>query len=403
MTAAPGKQKHERHNDRFRSISAVLTLVLICTTWIGGFLRMQDNELVLLSRIHPSLDRIQKVDEGVFSACRKGSDCAGEEDRLFIAVAGFPSYGAPLKLAVVANGLKKIEHISILRNSDTGTFIRRIMEAGIPGIFLGKDITALPDVDAVSSATISSTAIMRCVEKGSAVIAQKRFGIPQKTPSAPLMTQAEGLKLLLLAAFFAAAPLVGSRWYRWKKVTAILVLAVLSVAVLGFGYGMQFSLATIAGFLSLSWLQGIASFAPLLCLAAAVTVFVTTKKNYYCTMICPYGCMQECLSRITSCSPPVVHPAMKWCSRYVALLALCAALYFRNPSLATYEPFGQTFSFIGSTLLFALAFLVILASLFVKRPWCRLLCPMTPFFDYLQFIKRQWVLKEDKGDHENMH
>ncbi len=105
-------------------------------------------------------------------------------------------------------------------------------------------------------------------------------------------------------------------------------------------------------------------------------------------MICPFGGLQEGLGRITGCAPPKRTGWMKWTARSFALTALCSAMYFRNPSDAMYEPFGMAFSFIGSSALFALTVLIVVASLVVRRPWCMLFCPVTCLFDYLACVRR---------------
>ncbi|MCP4749620.1 MAG: 4Fe-4S binding protein [Proteobacteria bacterium] len=44
----------------------------------------------------------------------------------------------------------------------------------------------------------------------------------------------------------------------------------------------------------------------------------------------------------------------------------------------------------GSGLQFALLGLVGIASIFVKRPWCRYLCPIRPLYEFVRF-NRRWI------------
>jgi polyferredoxin len=69
------------------------------------------------------------------------------------------------------------------------------------------------------------------------------------------------------------------------------------------------------------------------------------------------------------------------------------AFLFRNPGLSSYEVFGALFAFTGSTVLFALLGIVLLLSLFVKRPWCHYLCPLDPVYDIVR-LGRTWVLEQ---------
>lgn len=138
------------------------------------------------------------------------------------------------------------------------------------------------------------------------------------------------------------------------------------------------------------WMRGVASHAALICLLLAVAVFFLTRKNLYCATLCPFGAVQEGLGRITGCSPPRRTPGMTWTVRLVTLSALAAALFFRNPSEASFEPFGMAFNFTGSDALFAMTLAIAVGSLVVKRPWCRLFCPVTTVFDFFTFARNQW-------------
>ena len=68
------------------------------------------------------------------------------------------------------------------------------------------------------------------------------------------------------------------------------------------------------------------------------------------------------------------------------------AFLFRNPGISSYEVFGALFAFTGSTVLFALLGIVLVVSLFVKRPWCRYLCPLDPVYDFVR-LGRTLVLE----------
>ena len=72
---------------------------------------------------------------------------------------------------------------------------------------------------------------------------------------------------------------------------------------------------------------------------------------------------------------------MLWVHRNLAWLALMLALGLRNPGVSSYEVFPTLFDFTGSSVLFALLGIVLVMSLFVRRPWCRFLCPLDPVYD----------------------
>ncbi len=262
------------------------------------------------------------------------------------------------------------------------------MNHGILNAYPGHRLDNLPEVDAVSGATISSTAVIEGLSGALAHIGHERFGLAAKATLDPYYWPGhEWPKLLAIVMLFGIVWLVSGKRFPWNKKWPRLAILLISLILLGFVYGCQFSWSTITLLLGGGWQKGLATAGPLLCLGLAVLLFLVTRKNLYCAWICPFGALQEGLGRITGCAPPPVYRWMPWAARGFALLVLSAALYWRDPSQATYEPFGMAFNFIGSTMLFGLTILVVLSSLVFRRPWCRLLCPITCLFDYFQFIR----------------
>ena len=81
-----------------------------------------------------------------------------------------------------------------------------------------------------------------------------------------------------------------------------------------------------------------------------------------------------------------------WGQRGLAWLAVMIAFLLRNPGVSSYEVFGTLFDFTGSTVLFVLLGIVLIASLFAKRPWCNYLCPLDPVYDIIRLI-RTWIIE----------
>ncbi len=367
---------------------AVATLCILAAAWFAGGMRSQGANLSRIKNISPEIEQIKQINPSVYEGQRKGNPA----EKIYIALAEYPSYGGPLQVAVVINSDKKIERVALVKSTDTTTYIDRVLNEGILDAFLGVTDTHLPKVDAIAGATLSSTAMIMGVQEAVAKIQGKET--VQTTVS---FSSEEMIKAGLTVALFIMAIFIASRFFRWNKSHARLGLLIISTILLGFMYGAQFSLSSLVLLLAGLWTKGLASYTAIICLLLAVLVFFVTKKNLYCSMVCPFGGLQECLGRITKCSPPKKTEWMKWTARGFALAALTAALYFRNPSDAQYEPFGMAFSFIGSTAIFALFVLIVVASLIIKRPWCTLLCPVTPVFDYLAFV-RNWLTPAKKKE-----
>ena len=368
-------------------LSAVVALCLIILAWVAGGLRSEGASLKRIQNISSEIVNVTQVRPNVYEGHRAGNP----KDVLYIGLATHSSYGGPLQVAVVVNNDEVIERVALVDTTDTTTYISRVLSKGVLSAFLGSPAGELPHVDAVSGATLSSTAITKGVERA---VTHIRGSTPVES-NTPVPLE-ELFRLGFITVLFIAAAFVSSKFFRWKKKYARLSLLGIATIFLGFLWGMQPSLSTVVMFLTGVWFKGLASYTALGCLILALVVFLCTRKNIYCAMICPFGGIQEGLGRITNCPGPKKTVWMKWTSRVFALAAVCVALYFRSPSDAEYAPFGIAFSFIGSTLIFALAIIIVVASLFVRRPWCTLLCPAGPVFDYLAFMRR-WLLPTKKN------
>lgn len=368
---------------RFNRVILTLAIPLaLALAWAGGQSRSTEATIRHLHNISSDMDGLVRIGPNLYKGHRRGNP----QDILYIAHVAEPGYGGPLETAAVVGGRKNIQYVAVLSSSDTRSYLEKVAGMGILDAFAGQAMEKMPEVDAVSGATISSTAIIRGIEKAVEQIGEAEFNIPaQERNDAPATP--ETTKLIMICLFFAAAFLISSKRFKSKRKAGTILLT-LSVAVLGFWLGAQFSLSTVVSLLSGSWLKGMSTYAALLCLVLAVGSFLLTRKNLFCTYICPFGAIQEGLGRITGCSKPVQAGWMVWISRSWVLLVLLAALYYRIPSAAMYEPFGKAFNFIGSGIIYCLTILVILSSLVFKRPWCSLFCPTTSIFAYFRFARR---------------
>lgn len=366
--------------------AAILSLLLLLLAWAGGRARVEESVAARIRNISPEITALSPVTDSLYRGERREIPGAP----LHIALESRPSYGGPLGVAVVADAKGEIRQVAILHSTDTSTYLRKVVESGVLDPFPGSRTGALPHVDAISGATISSTAILEGIRQASARIEAARVGAPAPTvgKTGP-MTRDDGIRSATVALLFGCALFVAGRRFPWSKKKGRALLMVASTLVLGFLFGGQFSLGTVHLLLSGGWMRGVASHAALICLLLAVAVFFLTRKNLYCATLCPFGAVQEGLGRITGCSPPKRTPGMAWTVRLVTLSALAAALFFRNPSEASFEPFGMAFNFTGSDALFAMTLAIAVGSLVVKRPWCRLFCPVTAVFDFFTFARNQ--------------
>jgi len=119
-------------------------------------------------------------------------------------------------------------------------------------------------------------------------------------------------------------------------------------------------------------------------------IFLTTNNNIYCYTVCPFGAAQECMAafgKAKNFHSKKYHDVFKWLRRGILWMAVLIALIFRNPGISSFEVYSTLFSLSGTNREVLFLSIVLLFSLVVKRPWCKYLCPVPAFEDYLRWIK----------------
>jgi len=163
--------------------------------------------------------------------------------------------------------------------------------------------------------------------------------------------------------------------------------------VLGFIYNAPLTMANIHSLLLGFWPQWQMNLYWFLLIGGILFLLAIGNKNPYCQWFCPFGAAQECMGVIGGAKarePKRYRELLRWTQRGLALFAVVVALWYRSPGLSSYEVFGTLFSFTGSSIQFVLLAIVLIASLFIKRPWCNHLCPLRPVMDFIRLI-RIWM------------
>ncbi len=399
-------------NKKTEKIIASASLIPIALAWSGGFLKEQSAFEGQIRSIVPELQSYSSIGQDIYQV----DTISGK--RYILSIDRHPGYNGPMDVGILVDEKGAIQTIAIIKSPDTAPYVKQVIDAKIPDAFVDADIAAMPSPDSVTNATLSSMALITAAKKAAVKVMQNK-SVQSDFPDLILkqesistanledisdfqsssLSTTEIIKNAIVFFFFAAALFISSKKYPnnapISKQNARNLLLGLSVVLLGFKYGSQFSLSTLNVLISGAWLSGLASYTPMMCLVLTVGYLLFSKKNIYCNYICPFGALQEGVSKVMNCPNPVSNPVMKWISRFFALAMLCFALYISNPSASSYEPFSKVFSFVGPLSLFILSAVIILFSLAIRKPWCSLFCPVTPFLDYINFW-RTWLFKSKK-------
>lgn len=285
-------------------------------------------------------------------------------------------YGGNVPLEVYIKD-NKITKIVALKNSETPEFFFEASSLFKKWIGMPINIVPTQKVDAVSGATFSSRAIIENVKLASIYANKNSVSTSAKSSFSVDIKLIAGLIVVLMAAII---PLV------YKNRTMRRVQFVLNIVVLGFWCGTFISYSLIVNYLS-NGANIIMALIPIIMLITAFVYPLFGKKNYYCNNICPFGSMQELvgmahkkkwkLSKKTTKRLELFRE-MLW-AVLMMLMLVGAAFEWMD-----YEVFSAFMITAASWVVFVIAIVFLILSLFVPRPYCRFVCPTGTLFKVAQ-------------------
>jgi uncharacterized protein with FMN-binding domain len=375
-----------------RLIGTIAVFSLVLALLIGGN-RSQGQVLPFLSLTIPQAGWFEAIGNDLYVAYQ---DASLQVKIGYVATVQTTGYGGPMRVAVATDLLGNIIGLEIIDHAETPSWFQRINDSEFITSLLGKKYSDTfqlgQDVDGISGATYTSRAIVEAAMKGSRTIAASQMGVtfPQETPPRILI----GLPEVFLVGLYALGFIAKLKKFKYKK--QIRWLSILTgMLVIGFIYTRPLTLSDISKLLLGFWPQWQTSLYWYLLIIGILFIFTVDNKNPYCEWFCPFGAAQECLGAVggaKSRSTGSFKSFLIWLQRGLAWLALFLALLYRNPGLTSYEIFGTLFDLKGTILQFALLGLVLVGSLFIRRPWCTYLCPLKPVTD-LYCLLRNWIVE----------
>ena len=170
------------------------------------------------------------------------------------------------------------------------------------------------------------------------------------------------------------------RGVRWLQKVWNIVL----VAYFGLMTGNLISLAIVFGWAA----QGIAwRLAPGLTgvIAVGFVLSAVSRRNIYCSHLCPHGAAQQLLKRKgQSRKLPVWVSKLLWLPGLTLVLAVTVTLFGLNWNLAAWEPFNAYIWYVAGVSSLVLAVSSLLVSRFVPMAYCRYACATGRLLDYVR-------------------
>lgn len=394
---------NNKKKKKFERILGVIALVTIIAAWIGGALRQEADLLPFLKEALPGPEVLKPVSAGIYAgyAAKESKD----QDKPVIGYAAIgkaTGYGGPMRVAVGVDLSGKISGITIVDHKETIPFFRKVLAKEFPGSLIGKSYSHsfLPgeDVDSVSGATLSLNALLNSTRQALRQVAGKTLNLPVEPEKAkPLCF---GLPELILLLLFAAGFAGYSKKIKQKpriQKTMHWVSRIMGMLLLGFVYTIPLSIININSLLLGYWPDWHTHLYWYILIVGVSLPLILIEKSPYCDTFCPFGSTQEVLKVIGGAKPRIplkYHSYMRWIQRSLAWAAVVLALLFRNPAHVNVEVFGTFFNLTGTYFQFGLLAVVLIAALFITRPWCNYLCPLRAVSDYIRSMK-QWIRGSD--------
>jgi polyferredoxin len=193
----------------------------------------------------------------------------------------------------------------------------------------------------------------------------------------------EAILLLLYAAAVACSLL--------KLRKARLPILIISFLFLGLMMKRPVSLSNIAALLMGHAPSAEENLFWWLLVPGSLALVIALGKNVYCTWLCPFGAIQELISRTGGLQTPVSRPlqrGLKAAARAVTWVALMIAFGTGNAAHAAIEPFATFFGLKGTPIQWYLVSLVLVGAFFIPRFWCRFFCPAGICFKTASGLRR---------------
>ncbi|MDD5634731.1 MAG: FMN-binding protein [Candidatus Omnitrophica bacterium] len=368
--------------------SKSLQLLILCLILLLVFIRQKDlyylphvsenlslsqeQDLEHVKQIFPEAEKFEALDSsGVrFVVKDKKGEVLGSIINSEISAKEVKGYGGEVPFIIGTGKDGKIIGVVLLENKESGGFVERIKKSGLLDSWDGllPREAALKKVDAVTGATITSTAIIRSFQKTAG-----SFTAPDAIPAGRTIIKLLRFLIATITLLLGAIAFFNVGFFcRYRR-----TLITLNIIVLGFLTGYFLSLKFLFGCVMgvVPWRD---LFIPLVILLSTIFMGLFTGRNLYCSCLCPYGSALEAAAAIRlkkidiSTRTYFILGKIRWC---ILMLVLFTLVLKWRIDLSYFEPFS--FFSLGAAHFFVItmAIFFIALSVFIPRFWCRFVCP----------------------------
>jgi uncharacterized protein with FMN-binding domain len=303
-------------------------------------------------------------------------------------------YAGPINLLVAIDNAGILRGVRYLESEETPAYIADIDPwlANLNGVDVSHTPLTLAKIDALSGATVSSRAalesINRAVQAGGQFAFSKTFAPVTQTPNQNWLTSAFFITLGLLIIFVPVYYLGQERIRLLYQVTVLII----------FGFWLN-TLVTEIDLLNLSLgtLPSLEANPLRYLMIGFVSITALLFGQAYCGYVCPFGALQELISRLgrfcylRSYATRKLDIQLRYLKFILLALLLVTFWITGNWLWVSFNPMQHIFSGHFNGWMVAITFFSLTGALFYYRFWCRYFCPFGAFLalsNKLAFLKR---------------
>lgn len=370
--------------------------VLILLLIVGSYFYRAD----VGKTLNPDLNQLLSVNPTAASAVHEKSpvdhyklfDSGGTLVGAAFLTAKFPpkvsGYGGEINclVGIAPNG--EITGVKVISHKETSQYLHLLEEVGFFKGFEGLNVRdGLKGIDAVTSATVSSEAIIKDVKAGATLVAREIF----KTPS-PQAEKASWYKNLFtwkvfLTAFILAFSIAA---FNSRSRTIRSITLILSVVIVGVILNVPLTIGNLTDAVVGRLPQ--TSNIPLLLVIVFAVFSAVMKGPIYCAHVCPFGALQDGAAMLTRRKIEPEQAVRMDASRIrylILLFFVIAYCLFDMPGSREVEPFSACFSKTQEWIVKYQVITILAVCVFVRRAWCRYFCPTGLCLDMISQVGKK--------------
>lgn len=285
-------------------------------------------------------------------------------------VSGIKGYAGSTHLEIHITPDGYISKVIPLKNLESPRFFKSLEKKRLYSQWIGltPEEAIEKRVDAISGATVSSNAVIKTFKAG-LQYALDNDVIPQNEIKE--FFSIKNILAILVILIAVIVPIFAkNKVYRYIQL-------ITNIIILGVWCGTFLSLSMIINFVS-NGFNSIEILIPVLFITIAFILPLFNKKQHYCSWVCPYGASQEIIHSISPFKIKISNKSYKLLKAFqkilwtIIILILCFGIY---SEIMDYEAISIFIINQVDVPILIIGSLFLLLSLFVKRPYCKFVCP----------------------------